>query len=1282
MVGVTVLRITKLKGAEYLIRSVADGMEDYYMGAGEAPGVWRGRWAAELGLEGVVEADALRALVNGLDPNTGVDLLVGHRERKVRAFDVTLSVPKSASLLWALGTPETASVVSIAVVEATDVALAFLEERAAFARQQQGGVRRRVSTDGFAIATFTHRTSRAGDPQLHVHCLIPNILRRGVGEHVAFDADPLYVWGKATGTVFLNHLEQLLTERLGVAWGPERNGCREMVGFSREQLRVFSKRTVAIETHLEAAGEVVYDSKRARMRADDRASLATRQKKDKTATPEQLRKRWAAEAAAVGLRPGRAVDDLVIGRQLQRLAPPSDREIFAALVDPATGLCATESRFCEAHVVERVAALSGGRLRLDDIVGVSERFLASELVVRLAPDVARRKPPEWSTVELRAIEDRLLARLDHLTDQRVAAIDQAVVEDAITAEPKRLGRDQANALYVLCREGPGVRVLRAPAGHGKTTAVHAAATASRCAGRPVIVVAPTHKAVSELRAAELDAHTVARLCRELRQTALVPDTTVIVDETSQIGTRDAAVVLDAVAATPGAQVWFVGDARQAQSVAAGGLAAELDRLAQRGDIPAAVLEVNRRQRHAAERAALARYRAGDLDASKAIRSDHGWEHELPTPGDTRQALAAAAVKDADRHGAERVAVLAVSHADCEDLADRIRAIRAAQGELRGPSLTGPGWGPDPRVYAAGDRVLVHANLNHAAGRRVHNGSTGIVLTVSTDGLTVALDNGSQVRLDARLVGGFRGDGTPNVSHAWARTVDGAQGGTWRQVHLLGTPALDRFTGYVGQSRGQAPTHTWNTRPEPDHPLSLVADDRSPGEAVLDAMRRAEAKTLAARNDPWTLDRQLRAERDEHAAAVATRSPDPQPHLQRARDTLASATEEHHWALQGLALRENERARLGPLTRLRGGGRDEVASADDALAGARRRLERAEHALGAARADIARLDQAAAARTAWDHAHGWRLNRIDEIDDALAHHWAEVVLRAVRADDPVAFGADRLSAAHATFQNDLRQLTDSLPPDRRDALARARADLRSQEHKRRALNRELAQAPSAVAEAARRRWGRRDRSGIDRARARLDAVRSDLARTVDVVARCRQNVTEERQAVAAWSAAMRATADQRAHLTTALTDIGDALDITRAERVAAATRDPGNELWRTLGPPPASRGGLAAWCGIAERIEAWRDQHPDTRLPDHHAPGADDLADLRLRLHLADRRHGIAGLVERAPAIIDRASQQDLSPPRAPLEDWAIWQQAVDAAHRALAVEQATRSVERGLGIDL
>ena len=51
-------------------------------------------------------------------------------------------------------------------------------------------------------------------------------MRRVDGTHVAFDAHPLHVWGKATGTVFLNELERILTERLGVEWGPERNGSR------------------------------------------------------------------------------------------------------------------------------------------------------------------------------------------------------------------------------------------------------------------------------------------------------------------------------------------------------------------------------------------------------------------------------------------------------------------------------------------------------------------------------------------------------------------------------------------------------------------------------------------------------------------------------------------------------------------------------------------------------------------------------------------------------------------------------------------------------------------------------------------------------------------------------------------------------------------------------------------------------------------------------------------------------------------------------------------------
>ncbi|HUR18915.1 MAG TPA: MobF family relaxase [Acidimicrobiales bacterium] len=342
------MRVTKLKGAEYLINGVADGVEDYYMGIGEAPGVWRGSWAAELGLEGVVSADDLRALVDGHDPTTGEDWLAGHRDRKVRAIDVTMSVPKSVSVLWALGTEATAAEVSLALVEATDVALGFMEDHAAFAREQVDGCRRRVDTSGFAIATFAHRVSRDGDPHLHNHCFIPNVVRREGGDHVAFDANPLHIWNKAVGTVFLNHLQGLLTQRLGVAWGPERNGSREMVGFSSEQLRTFSKRTVAIETRLEANGELVFDSKAERMRADERASLATRARKDKALTPELLRQRWITEAEQVASLVAATATTEMLNR-LFHLAPTQGSELLLR-VDlrevRTTTVDAVEGHFC------------------------------------------------------------------------------------------------------------------------------------------------------------------------------------------------------------------------------------------------------------------------------------------------------------------------------------------------------------------------------------------------------------------------------------------------------------------------------------------------------------------------------------------------------------------------------------------------------------------------------------------------------------------------------------------------------------------------------------------------------------------------------------------------------------------------------------------------------------------------------------------------------------------------------------------------------------------------
>lgn len=63
---------------EYYIGEVATSAEDYYTGRGEQAGRWVGSLAAEIGLEGEVDADEFRSVLAGRDPFSGEQLV--HRK--------------------------------------------------------------------------------------------------------------------------------------------------------------------------------------------------------------------------------------------------------------------------------------------------------------------------------------------------------------------------------------------------------------------------------------------------------------------------------------------------------------------------------------------------------------------------------------------------------------------------------------------------------------------------------------------------------------------------------------------------------------------------------------------------------------------------------------------------------------------------------------------------------------------------------------------------------------------------------------------------------------------------------------------------------------------------------------------------------------------------------------------------------------------------------------------------------------------------------------------------
>ena len=176
-----------------------------------------GEGCARLGLSGNVAADDLATLLEGRAPSDGACLVAAmpSRPRRVAGFDLTFSAPKSVSVLYGLGPGGVAKAVTAAHDGAVSDALHYLERHATFARRGHAG-ERSIETTGLIGAAFRHRTSHAGEPQLHTHVLVANAVLGSDGRWSAPHASLLYHHGRTAGFVYQAALRAGLVELLGV----------------------------------------------------------------------------------------------------------------------------------------------------------------------------------------------------------------------------------------------------------------------------------------------------------------------------------------------------------------------------------------------------------------------------------------------------------------------------------------------------------------------------------------------------------------------------------------------------------------------------------------------------------------------------------------------------------------------------------------------------------------------------------------------------------------------------------------------------------------------------------------------------------------------------------------------------------------------------------------------------------------------------------------------------------------------------------------------------------
>lgn len=217
---VTISKMSAGKGYEYFLRTVAAGDGDrslstpptrYYTEDGTSPGRWMGSGIASLESHITVGDEVtekqLRLLIGeAKHPANGQDLgrryrtykapEEGKRRHPVAGYDLTFSIPKSASVLWGVSDAGTQGIIAdahhAAVAETIDLLEREVIATRGGARGPQGGVAQ-LDVTGVIATAFDHYDSRANDPHLHTHVVISNRVKATRdGQWRTIDGAPLH----------------------------------------------------------------------------------------------------------------------------------------------------------------------------------------------------------------------------------------------------------------------------------------------------------------------------------------------------------------------------------------------------------------------------------------------------------------------------------------------------------------------------------------------------------------------------------------------------------------------------------------------------------------------------------------------------------------------------------------------------------------------------------------------------------------------------------------------------------------------------------------------------------------------------------------------------------------------------------------------------------------------------------------------------------------------------------------------------------------------------------
>ncbi|HDZ09192.1 MobF family relaxase [Pseudohongiella sp.] len=781
----------------------------YYLEGNHIPSVWycpSGQLDIYDGSQ--VDIREFENLFAGIDTN-GESLLPasGRRTDRIPAFDYTMSASRSVSLLWAGGGPETKLAIEHAQAKAVRAALSVLEREASYGRRGKGGLF--YEKVALTAACFQHGDSRParhsdgrefGDPNLHTHCVIPNLAVRADGTIGALHSTVLRDWKMAAGATYhaalAFELQKLgyTIDRIG------HNGTFEIAGIDDEIIGYFSARHNEIVDELSEAGTTGKESPE--LAASVSKSTRSAKLPSHDLDSDQI---WREAALANGFDISdlhRLALEAANGRDLATLSadilPDYRSDVICELME-------TRSVVDRRDLIRAgTAELVGSGLTPEQIANRIEGLVKDDDFVALGTDVIGAL--RYSTPDRIKIEKNVVHIASNMAQENWHEIDPADITERF--QQHGLSVEQSAAALAACSTAR-IACIEGSPGSGKTTTLAPIVEAYKNAGLRVIGAASAWRIANELKVdLQIETRALASWLEVAHHNHRFLDhrTLLIVDEAGLMSSEDTHKLLQAVEKS-GAKVVLVGDRDQLQAIGGAGGLPLVARAVENSSVSTIV-----RQHEAWARDAVTALGNGDAGAALGAFAERGLLIEAEGDAASIREIGDRWAQLRRSNPAKSMLLIAKTNAEVRAINEQIRSRLKAEGVVYGPEIPLSTITPSGHTakinLAAGDEIRF---LKRDDGLGVINGTTATVLHVA--GRTENADLETQVvdvsihgrRLSFPLSTLADDKNRLPISHAYASTIYGAQGLTVDNAIVLLSPAYDKHDTYVAASRARDST---------------------------------------------------------------------------------------------------------------------------------------------------------------------------------------------------------------------------------------------------------------------------------------------------------------------------------------------------------------------------------------------------------------------------------------------------------------------------------------------